>query len=100
MAEARQIDVLPEDNPYLRGNFAPVAVETTAFDLPVTGTIPACLHGTLMRDGPNPINPGPNHHWFTGDGMVHGIDIVDGKATAYRNRWVRTQRVAELKGLP
>ena len=25
-------------NPYLRGNFAPVTVETTAFDLPVTIT--------------------------------------------------------------
>jgi carotenoid cleavage dioxygenase len=100
MAEARQLDVLPEDNPYLRGNFAPVAVETTAFDLPVTGTIPPALRGTLLRDGPNPIRPGPNHHWFMGDGMVHGIDVADGKATAYRNRWVRTARVEELKGLP
>ncbi len=99
MAEARELDVLPEDNPYLRGNFAPVDVETTAFDLPVKGTIPECLRGTLMRDGPNPIAPGPNHHWFTGDGMVHGIDIAGAKATAYRNRWIRTRRVEELKGL-
>ena len=33
-------------NPYLAGNFAPVADEVTAFDLPVTGTIPRELAGS------------------------------------------------------
>lgn len=89
-----------EDNPALQGNFAPVEVETTALDLPVTGSIPPFLNGTLMRDGPNPIAPGPDYHWFTGDGMVHGITIENGRATAYRNRWIRTAQVQELKGLP
>jgi len=28
------------------------------------------------------------HHWFSGDGMVHGICIRDGKAVWYRNRYV------------
>lgn len=93
-------DLMPEDNPVLQGNFAPVQVETTALDLPVTGSIPPELCGTLMRDGPNPIAPGPNHHWFTGDGMVHGITLDAGRALAYRNRWIRTARVEELKGLP
>ena len=99
-AEVQHVDeVAPEDNPVLQGNFAPVEVETTAFDLPVTGAIPPELSGTLMRDGPNPIDPGPNHHWFAGDAMVHGITLENGRATAYRNRWVRTQRVEELRGL-
>ena len=100
-AEAHQTEELaPEDNPVLQGNFAPVEVETTAFDLPVSGSIPPLLNGTLMRDGPNPIAPGPNHHWFSGDGMLHGITLANGKAMAYRNRWIRTPRVEELKGLP
>ena len=29
-------------------------------------------------------------HWFTGDGMIHGVRIEGGRAAWYRNRWVRT----------
>jgi carotenoid cleavage dioxygenase len=91
--------VAPEDNPVLQGNFAPVEVETTAHDLVVEGTIPPQLNGALLRDGPNPIAPGPGHHWFIGDGMVHGITIAGGGAQVYRNRWVRTAQVEALLGL-
>jgi carotenoid cleavage oxygenase len=78
------------DNPYLAGNFAPVTEEVTAFDLEVTGTIPEGLDGRLLRNGPNPrgeIDPAV-HHWFVGDGMVHGLRLRDGRAEWYRNRWV------------
>ena len=78
-------------NPFLAGNLAPVTEEVTAFDLPVTGTLPADLDGRYLRNGPNPygvINE-EKYHWFSGDGMVHGIRIRDGKAEWYRNRWVR-----------
>jgi carotenoid cleavage dioxygenase-like enzyme len=44
---------LSHANPFLVGNFAPVTVETTAFDLPVRGTIPEELEGRLLRIGPN-----------------------------------------------
>ena len=91
--------VAPEDNPVLQGNFAPVDVETTAHDLRVEGTIPPELNGALLRDGPNPIAPGPGHHWFMGDGMIHGITIAGGGAQAYRNRWIRTAQVEALLGL-
>ena len=94
-------DPLPvEKNPVLQGNFAPVDEELTVHDLPVEGTLPTQLDGLLLRDGPNPIAPGPGHHWFLGDGMVHGITIQDGAAISYRNRWIRTKQVEELKGLP
>jgi carotenoid cleavage dioxygenase-like enzyme len=89
-------------NPYLEGNFAPVPDECTATDLPVTGTIPAELDGRYLRNGPNPIgeqDPAA-YHWFTGDGMVHGIRLRDGKADWYRNRWVRSSSVAEALGEP
>lgn len=93
-------ELAPEDNPVLQGNFAPVHVETTAFELKVTGTLPESLNGTLYRDGPNPIAPGAGHHWFAGDAMVHAIVLEDGAAVAYRNRWIRTESVQRHKGLP
>ena len=69
-------------NPYLQGNFAPVTVETTAFDLPVKGRIPEALTGRYLRIGPNPIGPvDPKiYHWFTGSGMAHGLRLRGGKA--------------------
>ena len=89
-------------NPYLEGNFAPVADELTATDLAVTGTIPAELDGSYLRNGPNPIGAqDPDaYHWFTGDGMVHGLRLRDGEAVWYRNRWVRSAPVAEALGEP
>nr|MDQ3758227.1 carotenoid oxygenase family protein [Actinomycetota bacterium] len=40
------------------------------------------------------------YHWFTGDGMVHGIHLAGGRAVSYRNRWVRTDWLAEKAGGP
>ncbi len=79
-------------NPYLAGNFAPIHSEDD-FDLKVTGEIPAGLRGALFRIGPNPqFEPkDPNHHWFFGDGMVHGFYVADGKVS-YRNRYARTPK--------
>ncbi|MFN5650436.1 MAG: carotenoid oxygenase family protein, partial [Actinomycetes bacterium] len=89
-------------NPFLRGNLAPVDVETTAFDLRVTGTLPAEFDGRYLRNGPNPLGPvnEAKYHWFSGHGMVHGIRIRDGRAEWYRNRWVRNNDVADLLGEP
>jgi carotenoid cleavage dioxygenase-like enzyme len=39
---------------HLRGNYAPVRDELTAFDLPVLGTIPRELRGCYVRNAPNP----------------------------------------------
>ena len=63
-------------NPYLLGNFAPVADERDDDALDVTGAIPPELDGLLLRNGPNPIAPDPAaYHWFIGDGMLHGIEL-------------------------
>ena len=48
---------------HLRGNFAPVRDERTAFDLPVQGAIPSALRGRYVRNGPNP-KTGTSGHWF------------------------------------
>ncbi len=82
------------DSPFFRGNYAPIAIEAEAHDLPVRGTIPDGLCGSLYRNGPNPqfapLDP-KAHHWFLGDGMVHAFHLAEGRV-AYRNRWVRTPR--------
>ncbi|HXH59435.1 carotenoid oxygenase family protein [Iamia sp.] len=89
-------------NPYLEGPFAPVAEEVTATDLAVVGALPPELDGRYLRIGPNPmegtVGDPAAHHWFTGDGMVHGIRLRDGRAEWYRNRWVRSTRVSTLLG--
>src|SRR5258706_15630914 len=87
-------------HPFLEGGFAPVKQEHTVTDLRVTGTIPAHLDGRYLRNGPNPaaeVDP-ETYNWFTGDGMVHGVRLRDGKAEWYRNRWVRSEAVAEALG--
>jgi carotenoid cleavage dioxygenase len=73
---------------FQRDNYLPVTDELTAFDLPVEGAIPAELDGWYLRNGPNPRQA--TAHWFTGDGMIHGVRIEGGRAVWYRNRWVRT----------
>ncbi len=85
----------PNELPFhLRGNYAPVQEEITAFDLPVAGAIPAALRGLYVRNGPNPKS-GVSSHWFTGDGMLHGVALGGGKASWYRNRYVRTRALLE-----
>ena len=85
------------DNPYLNGNFAPIEKEVTATDLQVTGELPAELNGRYLRAGPNPLNPETSsHHWFLGDGMVHGIRLRNGKAEWYRNRYVGSHSLSAL----
>lgn len=91
--------LMPEDNPVLQGNFGPVSEENTLQTLEVIGQLPKALNGTLLRDGPNPVDPQPNHHWFVGDGMLHAIKFENGKAVDYRNRWIRTETIEEKKGL-
>jgi carotenoid cleavage dioxygenase len=87
-------------HPFLSGIHQPMTEERTLTDLKVTGTIPPELSGRYVRIGPNPFRPDPRgHHWFIGDGMVHGVRLQDGKALWYRNRYIRSQDL-EGKGGP
>ena len=85
---------------YVEGNLAPIREETTATELTVTGTLPDFLDGRYLRNGPNPIGDidPATYHWFAGTGMVHGVRLRDGRAEWYRNRWVRSESVAEALG--
>lgn len=89
------------DNPFLTGAYRPMTEELTIEALPVTGAIPAALNGRYLRIGPNPMAADPaNYHWFTGDGMIHGLRIEGGAALWYRNRWVRSEAVSAALGEP
>lgn len=88
------------ENPFLSGNFAPVKDEVVATRLRVDGEIPVELNGRYLRNGPNPaseVNPA-RHHWFVGDGMVHGLRLEEGQPRWYRNRFVRTPAVSRALG--
>ncbi|WP_313619692.1 carotenoid oxygenase family protein [Achromobacter sp.] len=84
------------DNPALTNAFAPVFDERDDADLPVDGTLPPCLSGVFMRNGPNPqFEPGPGYTYpYDGTGMVHAV-YLDGGQARYRNRWVLTQELQE-----
>lgn len=85
------IDLDPTTNPYLQGNLAPVLDELDVGDLAITGELPAGLRGVFLRNGPNPqFAPLGSYHLFDGDGMIHSIEIADGRAH-YRNRWVQSR---------
>jgi len=95
-----QQEILNDAAPYLVGNYAPVTEEVTLTDLPVVGQVPVELEGRLLRNGPNPIGHVDlaTHHWFLGDGMVHGLRLRDGNAEWYRNRYVGSSQVAQTLG--
>ena len=74
---------------WMKGAFRPVTEESTVVDLSVTGELPPDLNGRLLRIGPNPPT-GQSPHWFLGAGMVHEIELCNGTAKAYRNRYIMT----------
>ena len=87
-------------HPLLTGIQQPIAEKLTLTDLVVEGIIPAELDGRYVRIGPNPGDPDPrNYHFFTGDGMLHGIRIADGRAHWYRSRWIRSKAVAKARAV-
>ena len=93
----RMVETAP--HPFLSGIHTPMAEEKTLTELAVTGEIPLALDGRYLRIGPNPVAPDPaGYHWFTGDGMVHGIALKDGRALWYRNRWIRSNTASKALG--
>jgi carotenoid cleavage dioxygenase-like enzyme len=87
-------------HPFLTGIHQPMELEVSLDRLEVRGMIPPGLDGRYVRIGPNPVKP-PNpaaYHWFTGDGMVHGVRLKDGAALWYRNRWLRSNAVSAALG--
>ncbi|KAL2489818.1 putative carotenoid cleavage dioxygenase 4 [Forsythia ovata] len=76
----------------LSDNFAPVDELPPTQCQVLEGSIPTCLNGAYIRNGPNPqfLPRGP-YHLFDGDGMMHSIRICDGKAILC-SRYVKTYK--------
>jgi carotenoid cleavage dioxygenase len=84
----------------LGSGYQPVGEETTVLRPEVTGTLPAGLAGRFLHLGPGRLgsyDPARDHQ-FGGEAMVHGIELRDGRASWYRNRWLRGDRVAAALG--
>ncbi|MGH2975202.1 MAG: carotenoid oxygenase family protein [Solirubrobacterales bacterium] len=66
--------------------------------LPVEGSIPGWLAGTLLRNGPAKFEAGerPFNHWFDGLAMLHRFSFAGGRVS-YANRFLRSKayRAAE-----
>jgi len=88
-----------KDGVYLSGNFKPVDVESPLTEFGAIRTIPQEFTGQFLRNRPNPLEQADadSYHWFTGDGMMHGLRLDNGKADWYRNRWVRSESVIETQ---
>ncbi len=87
------------EHPFQSGVHEPMHDELTLTELDVTGTIPATLNGLYLRNGPNPVDPPTSGgHWFLGEGMIHGLELRDGRAISYRNRFVRSTKVSKHLG--
>ncbi|HIG39646.1 MAG TPA: dioxygenase [Gammaproteobacteria bacterium] len=85
--------VLDSTPVHLRGNGRPVVEEQTITELKVNGSIPSELDGRYVRTGANPLS-GTSAHPFFGDGMIHGVRLLEGRAEWYRNRYVQTPFIA------
>ncbi|MFM7193567.1 MAG: carotenoid oxygenase family protein [Bacteroidota bacterium] len=62
--------------------------ESSIESLPVTGTIPGWLQGTLLRNGPGMVElDKPVRHWFDGLAMLHRFAIHNGQVS-YLSRYL------------
>jgi carotenoid cleavage dioxygenase-like enzyme len=72
--------------------------ETVVDRLPVSGTIPGWLAGSLVRNGPAMFDHADRsfRHWFDGQAMLHRFGIADG-AVSYTNRLLDTPSSRKLR---
>jgi beta,beta-carotene 9',10'-dioxygenase len=91
----------PATNGTYVSGFSSLDTEIDVEDLPVHGTIPGWLRGTLTRNGPAHYEAGQKsfQHWFDGQAMLHRFAVADGRVS-YRNRFLRTEssRMAREEG--
>lgn len=81
--------------PYHLG-FTTLTSETSVDELPIRGTIPEWLTGTLIRTGPARFEVGNQsyNHWFDGLAMLHRYGFAAGHVS-YANRYLRSRAYEE-----
>jgi carotenoid cleavage dioxygenase-like enzyme len=78
--------------------FRSVDTEYRDRQLPLEGTIPTWLSGTLLRNGPGRFEAGGDRvtHWFDGLAMLRRYAFDEGQVT-YTNRFLRTEAYADAE---
>ena len=81
--------------------FVTLEQERTIEQLPLTGSLPPWLRGSLLRTGPARFEVGGQsmRHWFDGLAMLHRFTITDGRVS-YGNRFLesRSYKAAREQG--
>jgi carotenoid cleavage dioxygenase-like enzyme len=84
-----------------QSGFDSLREETRIDSLPVHGTLPGWLTGSLVRTGPAlwDLEGQTMRHWFDGLAMLHRFSIADGHVS-YANKFLQTQayRAAKERG--
>src|SRR4051794_20695065 len=72
--------------------------EVSLDGLPVEGSLPPWLAGSLLRNGPALFEDRERsvRHWFDGQAMLHRFTIKDGRV-AYANRFLRTKSYEAMR---
>ncbi|MCU0301628.1 MAG: carotenoid oxygenase family protein [Candidatus Nanopelagicales bacterium] len=72
--------------------------EVVLDDVPVQGTLPDWLAGSLLRNGPGTFRVGQRRyrHWFDGLAMLHRFSFADGRVS-YANRFLETRAYAAAR---
>ncbi|GFE71985.1 carotenoid oxygenase family protein [Chroococcus sp. FPU101] len=81
--------------PYHLG-FCATAQENELKALPIQGSIPQWLTGSLIRTGPGTLKVGQQsyHHWFDGLAMLRKFSFKDGQV-CFANRFLKSQAYQE-----
>jgi len=82
-----------------RLGFASLEEELDDVSVPIEGSIPGWLEGTLLRNGPGRFeaDEGEFEHWFDGLAMIRRFAFRDGEVS-YSNRDLRTEAYAAATG--
>ncbi|MDX1995040.1 MAG: carotenoid oxygenase family protein [bacterium] len=66
--------------------------------LPVRGTLPGWLRGTLLRNGPGQFEVGQKgmRHWFDGPAQVHKFSFQNGQVN-YANKFLQTRTYQSIQ---
>ncbi|HEY2333851.1 MAG TPA: carotenoid oxygenase family protein [Solirubrobacterales bacterium] len=72
--------------------------EVVVDDLPVDGTVPTWLRGSLLRNGPGLFDYSGQsvRHWFDGQAMLHRFTLAAG-GVSYSNRFLRTKAYRAIR---
>lgn len=78
--------------------FTATPLDGERHSLPIQGTIPAWLRGSLIRTGPGTFRVGQQsyRHWFDGLAMLRKFSFEDGRVS-FANRFLESQAYQEAK---